>query len=61
MSRINAPAEHSDRPPKEGEGSPLGVVPHQLRAQLGQWKTLQIEGAAYDRCTGCSKLVSCGT
>lgn len=33
-------------------------MPHQLRAQLGSWKTLQIEGAAYDRCTGCSKLVS---
>ncbi|KAL7424355.1 Autophagy protein 7 [Cryptotrichosporon argae] len=56
---IHAPAEGSPNvpPPAEGEGSPLGAVPHQMRGALGQWKTMLIEGAAYDRCTGCSKTV----
>jgi ubiquitin-like modifier-activating enzyme ATG7 len=38
--------------------SPLGLVPHQLRGFLGQFRTMLIEGAAYDRCTGCSTKVS---
>ncbi|KAK1926403.1 hypothetical protein DB88DRAFT_481686 [Papiliotrema laurentii] len=54
---IHAPAETSNNPPPEDTSSPLGVVPHQLRGQLSQWKTLQIEGAAYDKCTGCSKII----
>jgi len=56
--RIHAPAEKSLDDQKEGEGSVLGVVPHQLRGQLSSWKTLLIEGAAYDRCTGCSAIVN---
>ncbi|KAK8846720.1 E1-like protein-activating enzyme Gsa7p/Apg7p [Kwoniella newhampshirensis] len=35
-------------------GSPLGIIPHQLRGSLSNWGTLLIKGAAYDRCTGCS-------
>ncbi|ORY26898.1 hypothetical protein BCR39DRAFT_540015 [Naematelia encephala] len=55
---INAPAETASSAEQEpSKGSPLGLVPHQLRGQLSQWKTLLIEGAAYDRCTGCSKIV----
>ncbi|EIW68710.1 hypothetical protein TREMEDRAFT_74150 [Tremella mesenterica DSM 1558] len=54
---INAPAETSTSHSEEGKGSPLGLVPHQLRGQLGQWKSLLVEGAAYDQCTGCSKTV----
>ncbi|KAJ9104634.1 hypothetical protein QFC21_002132 [Naganishia friedmannii] len=54
---IYAPAEGAstakDAPELERR-SPLGLVPHQLRGFLGQWKTMLIEGAAYDRCTGCS-------
>ena len=36
----------------------LGVIPHQLRGFLAQFRTLPIVGAAYDRCTGCSETVS---
>jgi ubiquitin-like modifier-activating enzyme ATG7 len=58
--RINAPADLAPGPnesSKEEPGSPLGLVPHQLRGQLGEWRTMLIEGAAYDRCTGCSQIV----
>ncbi|KAJ9119946.1 hypothetical protein QFC24_005429 [Naganishia onofrii] len=54
---INAPAEGANTAkdtPEPERRSPLGLVPHQLRGFLGQWKTMLIEGAAYDRCTGCS-------
>lgn len=37
--------------------SSLGIVPHQLRGYLAQFRNLPIEGAAYDRCTGCSETV----
>lgn len=42
----------------EADGSPLGLVPHQLRGFLAQFRTMLIEGPAYDRCTGCSATVS---
>ena len=35
----------------------LGLVPHQLRGFLAQFRTMTIVGAAYDRCTGCSETV----
>ncbi|KAH9964020.1 hypothetical protein BJV74DRAFT_870571 [Russula compacta] len=35
----------------------LGLVPHQLRGFLAQFRNMQIVGAAYDRCTGCSERV----
>jgi ubiquitin-like modifier-activating enzyme ATG7 len=35
----------------------LGLVPHQLRGFLAQFRNLHIVGAAYDRCTGCSETV----
>ncbi|RPD60458.1 E1-like protein-activating [Lentinus tigrinus ALCF2SS1-6] len=35
----------------------LGVVPHQLRGFLAQFRNVPIVGAAYDRCTGCSETV----
>ncbi|KAK4684304.1 ubiquitin-like modifier-activating enzyme ATG7, partial [Tremellales sp. Uapishka_1] len=55
---INAPAETSTSSSAEAESSsPLGLVPHQLRGQLSQWKTLLIEGAAYEKCTACSNTV----
>jgi ubiquitin-like modifier-activating enzyme ATG7 len=38
-------------------GSVLGLVPHQLRGFLAQFRNLPIIGAAYDRCTGCSETV----
>ncbi|KAJ3767732.1 hypothetical protein FB446DRAFT_651684 [Lentinula raphanica] len=41
-----------------GEGtSVLGLIPHQLRGYLAQFRNLHIVGAAYDRCTGCSETV----
>ncbi|KAL4263206.1 Ubiquitin-like modifier-activating enzyme ATG7 [Pleurotus pulmonarius] len=58
---INAPAP----PPQQGNeladpsqsGSVLGLVPHQLRGFLAQFRNLSIIGPAYDRCTGCSDTV----
>ncbi|PPQ69108.1 hypothetical protein CVT25_004605 [Psilocybe cyanescens] len=47
----------SNSEPDEGLNSVLGVVPHQLRGFLGQFRTMPLVGAAYDRCTGCSETV----
>jgi ubiquitin-like modifier-activating enzyme ATG7 len=56
---VDAPADSSAGPnDTSSEGSPLGLVPHQLRGMLGQWKTMLVEGSAYDKCTACSKVVS---
>jgi hypothetical protein len=41
----------------EASGSVLGLVPHQLRGFLAQFRTLLVTGAAYDRRTGCSETV----
>lgn len=38
--------------------SVLGLVPHQLRGFLAQFRNMLITGAAYHRCTGCSETVS---
>ena len=35
----------------------MGLVPHQLRGFLAQFRNVPIVGAAYDRCTGCSETV----
>ncbi|KAG5633099.1 hypothetical protein DXG03_008378, partial [Asterophora parasitica] len=40
---------------EDSGGSVLGLVPHQLRGFLAQFRNLHIVGAAYDRCTGCSE------
>lgn len=58
--RVYAPA---DLPAASGGSvkdpeSVLGMVPHQLRGFLAQFKTMMIEGSNYDRCTGCSDIVS---
>ncbi|KAJ4498419.1 hypothetical protein C8R41DRAFT_757279 [Lentinula lateritia] len=62
---IRAPAPHpssanatDNRFDEHREGtSVLGLVPHQLRGYLAQFRNLHIVGAAYDRCTGCSETV----
>ena len=51
------PGKDSQQPQREDEGSVLGLVPHQLRGFLAQFRNVQIVGAAYDRCTGCSETV----
>lgn len=59
---VHAPAP----PPQTGSdvadpstsGSVLGLVPHQLRGFLAQFRNMPIIGAAYDKCTGCSETVS---
>ena len=50
------PGKDAQQPQEEG-GSVLGLVPHQLRGFLAQFRNMQIVGAAYDRCTGCSETV----
>ncbi|KIP07781.1 hypothetical protein PHLGIDRAFT_29879 [Phlebiopsis gigantea 11061_1 CR5-6] len=59
---VNAPppplptkdAPHAD---PHASGSVLGLVPHQLRGYLAEFRTVPIRGAAYARCTGCSDAV----
>ncbi|KAJ8472813.1 hypothetical protein ONZ51_g8261 [Trametes cubensis] len=41
----------------EGTESILGVVPHQLRGFLAQFRNVPIVGPAYSKCTGCSETV----
>ena len=61
MYSVNAPAP----PPQNGReapdplasGSVLGLVPHQLRGFLAEFRNMPIKGAAYARCTGCSDTV----
>ncbi|SCV70577.1 BQ2448_3339 [Microbotryum intermedium] len=42
---------------EEGNGSCLGVVPHQIRGYLSRFENLKITGQAYDKCTGCSRHI----
>jgi hypothetical protein len=64
LYRIHAPApptSTSDKPSAAGGGegtSVLGLVPHQLRGYLAEFRNMHIVGAAYDKCTGCSETVS---
>jgi len=55
-----APAPKPNTPPEEAasQGGILGMVPHQLRGFLAQFRNIPIVGAAYDKCTGCSETVS---
>jgi len=54
-----APPPNVDPSNSNGEngGSVLGLVPHQLRGFLAQFRNMHIVGAAYDKCTGCSEAV----
>ena len=58
-----APPPQADSSSSSSASSPpahesiLGLVPHQLRGFLAQFRTVPIVGAAYDRCTGCSDAV----
>ncbi|KAJ7512741.1 hypothetical protein B0H11DRAFT_1947177 [Mycena galericulata] len=51
-----APPPNSD-PTSLVSAGVLGLVPHQLRGFLAQFRNLHIVGAAYGRCTGCSEAV----
>ena len=55
-----APAPKPNTLPEEAasQGGALGMVPHQLRGFLAQFRNVPIVGAAYDKCTGCSETVS---
>lgn len=55
--RLYAPAPTNPSSEEEGINGVLGLVPHQLRGFLGQFKTMPLVGAAYDKCTGCSETV----
>lgn len=61
LCRLHAPAPPPQSVTEAVEGhateSVLGLVPHQLRGFLAQFRTLPVAGAAYDRCTGCSETV----
>ncbi|BGP53258.1 hypothetical protein JCM8202_002583 [Rhodotorula sphaerocarpa] len=46
-----------DQAAEEEAGSPLGIVPHQIRGFLGNFDALKITGQAYNRCTGCSDAI----
>lgn len=65
LYRLYAPAPPND--PKavpgntaeeQGEGtSILGLIPHQIRGYLGQFRNILVTGQQYDKCTGCSETV----
>lgn len=43
---------------EQGEGtSILGLIPHQIRGYLGQFRNILVTGQQYDKCTGCSERV----
>ena len=43
---------------EQGEGtSILGLIPHQIRGYLGQFRNILVTGQQYDKCTGCSETV----
>ncbi|RUS17502.1 Atg7ctd-Atg8-Mgatp complex [Endogone sp. FLAS-F59071] len=44
-------------PEASAPGSPLGLIPHQIRGFLGTFSNMLIAGRAYDRCTACSSKV----
>ncbi|EGO00864.1 autophagy-related protein [Serpula lacrymans var. lacrymans S7.3] len=52
-----APQKGNDLAEPSSSDSVLGLVPHQLRGYLAQFRNLPITGAAYDKCTGCSETV----
>nr|VWO94440.1 Ubiquitin-like modifier-activating enzyme ATG7 (ATG12-activating enzyme E1 ATG7) (Autophagy-related protein 7) [Ganoderma boninense] len=57
---VNAPApppQSASEDAGHGHESILGLVPHQLRGFLGQFRNVPIVGSAYNRCTGCSETV----
>ncbi|KIJ43809.1 hypothetical protein M422DRAFT_30685 [Sphaerobolus stellatus SS14] len=58
---IHAPAPpvptSNDMPQEPSSESVLGLVPHQLRGFLAQFRNMLITGAAYHQCTGCSETV----
>ncbi len=42
----------------EDRGShPLGIVPHQIRGYLSDFRNMIIKGSSYDCCSACSKKV----
>lgn len=42
---------------QSSSGSPLGLLPHQIRGFLSSYSTTLVTGAAFDRCTACSSRV----
>lgn len=55
-----APPNNPQRVPGEDEGegtSILGLVPHQIRGYLGQFRNILVTGQQFERCTGCSEKV----
>ncbi|OSC96919.1 E1-like protein-activating [Trametes coccinea BRFM310] len=58
---IHAPApppqSNNSETSAAGSESILGIVPHQLRGFLAQFRNVPIVGPAYTKCTGCSETV----
>lgn len=53
----SAPKPHTPPEDAAAQGGILGMIPHQLRGFLAQYRSVPIVGAAYDKCTGCSETV----
>ncbi|CDO68423.1 hypothetical protein BN946_scf184707.g4 [Trametes cinnabarina] len=57
---IHAPApppQSNNSDTAAGSESILGIVPHQIRGFLAQFRNVPIVGPAYTKCTGCSETV----
>lgn len=55
--RFGAPAENIGK--QDSHSSPLGIVPHSIRGFLSNFSNIIVTGHAYDKCTACSKYVTC--
>ncbi|KAI0214927.1 Ubiquitin-like modifier-activating enzyme ATG7 [Lamellibrachia satsuma] len=52
-----AEANMEDDDQSSGEGSPLGIVPHQIRGFLSRFQYVMPACMAFDKCTACSDIV----
>jgi len=55
--RVPGNAHASANEESEEGSSILGLVPHQIRGYLAQFRNLLVTGQQFDRCTGCSEKV----
>ena len=52
-----APAPLSSEEESSNDEHPLGLVPHQIRGYLSNFRNLLIRGQSYDCCSACSRRV----
>jgi ubiquitin-like modifier-activating enzyme ATG7 len=51
------PADRNEAPPRDPPEHALGIVPHQIRGFLADFRTMSIRGESYPCCSACSRPV----